>query len=153
MDGRFRAAVCGRDPVDPVDPLDPLDPGMNSKSGIFHAPVGKNYQDVAPVRCFFDFFRTASCETYTVETIFGKTTSQNAFKKYDSVRDIPQKVKQMLRDSLGGLRGSGQLLACRGQLWQSSGSSCGHALGSTLLVRSGICPKTSNFHKSTSLDK
>ena len=66
---------------------------------------------------------TASSKTYTFETIFGKTTSQNALEKYDSVRDVPQKVEKTSRDSLGGLRGSGQLLASRGQLWQSSGSS------------------------------
>ena len=61
---------------------------------------------------------TASSKTYTVETILGKTTSQNALEKYDSVRDVPQKVEKTSRDSLGGLGGSGQLLASRGQLWQ-----------------------------------
>ena len=65
---------------------------------------------------------TAPSKTYTFETIFGKTTSQNALEKYDSVRDIPKKVEKTSRDSLGGLRGSGQQLASRGQLWQSSGS-------------------------------
>ena len=77
----------------------------------------------ALVRCFFDFFMTAPSKTCAFDTIFGKTTSQNALEKYDSVRDIPQKVEKTSRDSLGGLRGSGQLLASRGQLWQSSGGS------------------------------
>ena len=77
----------------------------------------------APVRCFFDFFMTASSKTFACGTIVGKTTSQNALEKYDSVRDVPQKVENTSGDSLGGLRGSGQLLASRGQLWQSSGSS------------------------------
>ena len=65
---------------------------------------------------------TAPSKTYTFKTIFGKHTSKNALEKYDSVRDIPQKVEKTSGDSLGGLRGSGQLLASRGQLCQSSGS-------------------------------
>ena len=72
---------------------------------------------------------TASSKTYTFETIFGKTTSQNALEKYDSVRDIPQKVEKASRDSLGGLRGSGQLLASQGQLWQSLGEVLGELAG------------------------
>ena len=34
--------------------------------------------------------------------------------------------------------------------WQKS--PCGHAIGSTLLVRSRICPKTPRLHKSTLLE-
>ena len=96
---------------------------MSSILAKIDAQASKKEQDVALALCFFDFFMTASSKTYTFETIFGKTTSQNALEKYDSVRDIPQKVEKTSRDSLGGLRGSGQLLASRGQLWQSSGSS------------------------------
>ena len=55
----------------------------------------------ALVRCFFDFFMTASSKKYTFETIFGKTTSKNALRKYDSVRDIPTKVGKTSGDSLG----------------------------------------------------
>ena len=105
------------------DPVDPVDPGMNSIWLQSMRRRGKKEQDVALALCFLDFFMTASSISYTFETIFGKTTSHNALEKYDSVRDVPQKVEKTSRDSLGGLRGSGQLLASRGQLWQSSGSS------------------------------
>ena len=102
---------------------DPRDPEVNPFWAEIDAQASKNEQGVALALCFSDFFMTASSKTYTFETIFGKTTSQNALEKHDSVRDIPQKVEKTSRDSLGGLRGSGQQLASRGQLWQSSGSS------------------------------
>ena len=102
-----------RDPVDPGDPGDPL---TSYKSCIFCTPVGKNEQDVALALCFFDFFRTASCETYTFSTIFSRVTSKNALETYHSVGDVPEKVEKTSGDSLGGLRGSWQLSACRGQL-------------------------------------
>ena len=79
---------------DPRDPGNPRDPLLNPFSCIFRAPVGKNEQDVALALCFLDFFMTASSKTYTFETIFGKTTSQNALEKYDSVRDIPKKSRK-----------------------------------------------------------
>ncbi len=47
----------------------------------------------ALVQCLFDFFMTAPSKTCVVDTSFGKTTSQHALEKYDSVRDIPQKVE------------------------------------------------------------
>ena len=72
---------------------------------------------------------TGPSKTYTFETTFGKTTSQHALEKYDSVRDIPQKVEKTSGDSLGGLRGSGQLLASQGQLWQSLGEVLGELAG------------------------
>ena len=67
---------------DPVDPLDAVYPLVNPFSCIFRAPVGKKEQDVALALCFLDFFMTASSISYTFETIFGKTTSKNALKKY-----------------------------------------------------------------------
>ncbi len=57
--------------------------------------------------CFFYFFRTVSCKTYTFEAILGRVASQNALEQYDSVTDVPQKVGKASRDSLGGMRGSG----------------------------------------------
>ena len=60
-----------------------------------------------PVQCLFDLFIPLSAKTYTFEIICGRVASQNALEKYDSVADVPQTVEQTSRDSLGGMRGSG----------------------------------------------
>ena len=77
--------------------------------------------DLAFIRCLFDFCRTASHESYTFSTIFSQVTSKNALKTYHSVADVLEKVKKTSRDGLGGLRGSWQVLASRGQLWDLLG--------------------------------
>ena len=94
---------------------------MSSILAEIDAQASKDEQDVALALCFFDFFRTASCETYTFSTIFRRVTSKNALETYHSVRDIPEKVEKTSGDSLGGIRGSWQLLASRGQLWELLG--------------------------------
>ena len=55
---------------------------MNSILAKIDAQASKKEQGVALALCFLDFFMTASSISYTFETIFGKTTSHNALKKY-----------------------------------------------------------------------
>ena len=70
------------------------------------------------LRCnvFVYFFRDVSFETIGFETTFGQTTFKSGLGTYDSVADVPQKVKNTSRDSSGS----------PGRLWRS-----GLALGAS----------------------
>ena len=96
------------------------------------------HSDLALARCFFDFFRTASCETYGSESIFRLVTSNNALETYHSVRDIPQKVggekkKQKKKKKRQAIASAGsEALGSPGEAWDASGlpkQGSGAALG------------------------
>ena len=56
-------------PDDPADPVDPPDPLENSQNGVFIVRVVILGLDGALALCFLDFFKDASHETPTFETI------------------------------------------------------------------------------------
>ena len=80
------------------------------------------------MQCFFDCFRDVSYETIGFETTFGQTAFKSGLETYDSVADVPQKVKKTSCDSSGSpgrLWRSGLALGASGKVWWSSGRDLG----------------------------
>ena len=80
------------------------------------------------MQCLFDFFRDVSYETIGFETTFGQTAFKSGLETYDSVADVPQKVKKTSCDSSGSpgrLWRSGLALGASGKVWWSSGRDLG----------------------------
>ena len=100
------------------DPRDPVDPRMNQFSCISLAYIGKDEKDVALALCFFDFFRTASRESYSFET---------KFRRFGSGRP-------------GGLYGAlGQFWEALAELREAFGELCTKACGQRHMVK-GMWP-------------
>ncbi len=72
---------------------------------------------------FFDFFMTASSNTYSFDTISDNLPSKYGLKKYGFARDVPEKVEKQRQAialaARGGCGGLGQLWEALAELWEA----------------------------------
>ena len=88
--GRYRAAVCGSDPV---DPLDRLDPQMESFLRVLHIFLQQKWLGPHSGAMFFDFVMDLSCKTPTFESFFWKIA-------YDCLPEMLSKLDVLAERSM-----------------------------------------------------
>ena len=92
-----------------------------------------------PCDVFVICFRPLSSKTCGFEVSVGQLPSKNALKRYDSVAEVPEKVKKrraIARAARGGCGGLGQLWEALAEL----GSNVGSNVGTKYLVPSTWYP-------------